>query len=101
MEGPGNLALRKDYEKARSLVLRKLQEKGPSTKSDFNYFVRWGISRTAIDLAIAGMVRDGTIEQLFTFSSDQGRKPTYYALPGAVLPSGVFRVQDALLLIGD
>lgn len=102
----GLLATRKDFERARELVLERMQKDGVVLKRHLSVFKMWGISHEAINLAILDLSKKGIIEELYAMPNKQGQRKEYWALTIALdagsvdLPEGTVRASKALELIG-
>lgn len=104
------LCTRKDFERARAVILNHLQRDGVDTRRNLSKYRQFGIPYEAIELAVRYLKSKGIIEELYTLPKDQGvtgKRKEYLALTVALdaksveLPDNVVRVADAMKRIAD
>ena len=104
------LCTRRDFERARTTVLRLFQEQGVVTRRQLSSFRMFGLPYDSIELAVRDLISKGAIEELYVLPSPHkrnGQRPVWLALSAALdtkavtLPPGVVRFSKALELIAD
>lgn len=104
------LCTRRDFEHARSLLLKYFQENGIATRRELSRFKVFGLPYESIELAVRDLRAKGSIEELYVLPRSEfgrGQRPEYWGLTVALdakaitLPEGVIRESTALGLIAD
>lgn len=107
---PEYLTTRRDFERAKTLVLQYFHENSIATRRELSNFRIWGLTYEAIELAIRDLKRKGIIEELYVLPQREqkaGQRPEYYGLitaldsHAAILPQNVIREKKAFELIAD